>query len=220
MLKGAFFLGGKTKESYPDVARVEPDGMIVWGKRIPENFTTNIRTQIPAWHKNKIDFSQIVSIGANNFNDDFMFGNLTQEYDKLELPSLESLGENCFNDMGSFNYLIVPKIKSVKNCFNRCLPWNIKMDGLQRVEGNSFNNLRTGDYLSLPSLESITGTGSFCNFPNVFVITFKKLKSVSAGNFLNVNPKLSQFGVSSSIDSASESNLRSSLGSSVKIRKW
>jgi hypothetical protein len=220
MLKGAFFLGGKTKESYPDVARVDPDGYIVWGKRIPENFTANIRTQIPSWHKNKIDFSQITSIGANNFNDNFMFGDLTQEHDKLELPSLESLGENCFNDMGLFNYLIVPKIKSVKNCFNRCHPWNIKMGGLQRVEGNSFNNLRTGDYLSLPSLESITGTGSFCNFPNVFGITFKKLKSVSAGNFLNVDPRLSQFGVSSSIDSASESNLRSSLGSSVWIRKW
>ena len=220
MLKGAFFLGGKTKESYPDVARVDPDGYIVWGKRIPENFTANIRTQIPSWHKNKIDFSQITSIGANNFNDNFMFGDLTQEHDKLELPSLESLGENCFNDMGLFNYLTVPKIKSVKNCFNRCHPWNIKMGGLQRVEGNSFNNLRTGDYLSLPSLESITGTGSFCNFPNVFGITFKKLKSVSAGNFLNVDPRLSQFGVSSSIDSASESNLRSSLGSSVWIRKW
>lgn len=220
MLKGAFFFGGKTKEPYPNEARVDPDGKIVWGKRIPDNFTENIRTQIPSWHKNKIDFSQIVSIGANNFNGNFMYGDLTQEHDKLELPNLESLGENCFNDMGLFNRLIIPKIKSVKNCFNRCRPWFIQMDGLQRVEGNSFNNLRTGDNIFLPSLESITGTGSFCNFPNVYGLTFKKLKSVSAGNFINVNSGLSQFGVSSSIDSASESNLRSSLGSSVRIRKW
>lgn len=218
MLKGAFFLGGKAKKSYPDVARVDPDGKIVWGKRIPDNFTANIRTQIPAWHKNKIDISQITHIGKNNFNDSFAFGALGVGPD-LFFPNLLSIGEKCFNKLSYIDRVIMPKVPSVKESFNEGSPWFIQMDQLHTVGRGSFSKLRTGDNLFLPSLEIIEDAGSFQNFSNVFFINFPKLRRVDSGNFMSINKGLKQFIVSSSITAKSEEILRHRLPSTTVVKK-
>ena len=218
MLKGAFFFGGKTKEPYPDEARVDLDGKIVWGKRIPDNFTENIRTQIPSWHKNKIDISQITYIGKNNFNDSFAFGALGVESD-LFFPNLLTVMEKCFNKLTYINRVIMPKVTSVKESFNEGSPWFIQMDQVHTVGRNSFSKLRTGDNLFLPSLEIIEGSGSFQNFSNVFFINFPKLRRVENGNFISINKGLKQFIVSSSITADSEEILKHRLPSTAVIKK-
>nr|WP_315059091.1 hypothetical protein [uncultured Campylobacter sp.] len=218
MLKGAFFFGGKAKEPYPDVSRVDPDGKIVWGKRIPENFTANIRTQIPQWHKNKLDISQVTHIEDNNFNNFFNFRALGVGPD-LVFPNLISIGINCFNNLNSIDRVIISKVTNIKNCFNDGSPWFIQMDQLNRISGESFSNLRTGDNLFLPSLEIIEGSSSFDNFSNVFFINFPKLRMVSNNNFYSMNSGLKQFLVSSSITAESERNLRKSLPSKAVLRK-
>ena len=232
MLKGAFFFGSGSSRNtvYLDQTTIaNEDGImkITWGKNIPDNFTTQYSSYVqnPGYHKNRLDFSKIESIGANNFNDVWFFGSLCPE-GKLKLDSLQTLGENCFNNLSSnLKELNMPKVENISNCFNNNTLTKIVVPELNRISNRCFSNITTiypngvqapvYETVTFEKLETILGSGSFCNVNRIVYYGMTSLKYIDGGNFINSNP--SQVTISPYYDNTGRQNLINSIGES-KIR--
>lgn len=229
MLKGAFFFGSSSNSNvstvYPDQTTIANEGgimKITWGKNIPANFTVhyNNYVQNPGYHKNKLDFSKIESIGANNFNYSWSFGILCPD-GKLNLNSLQTLGNNCFNTLGNnLKELNMPKIQSISSCFSSNTLTKIVAPELTQINNSCFSSITTvfpnGNHIPLlggitfEKLETISGSGSFCNVNRISSYRMNSLKHIGAGNFVNSNPDW--VSISFYYDSSSRQNLANSIG--------
>ena len=197
---------------------------ITWGKNIPDNFIMiySSYVQNPGYHKNRLDFSKVESIGSNNFNDGLSFGVLCAD-GKLNLSSLQTLGANCFNDLGiNLKELSIPKVQSIANCFNSNTLTKIVAPELTQISNGCFSNITTifsnGRQTPLlggvtfEKLETISGSGSFCNVNRISSYRMNALKNIDAGNFVNSNPDW--VSISSYYDNTSRQNLANSIGES------
>lgn len=224
MLKGAFFFGGGGEASYPEVTKIVKEGgldYVLWGKEVPAGFTRihqNI-CEAPNYHKNKLDFSKFTKIGQNNFND-FSLVLVAPGMTELNLKSLQTLGIHCFNDLsGGIKTLKTPLLREINQCFSTTALTKIDAPLLEVVGQNCFStNSSVVNDFTFPSLHTIAGSGNFCNLPNVFYLTMRKLVKINVGNNFKGLTSLSQIVVSAGIDSASEFRLKSGVGAS-KIRK-
>lgn len=232
MLKGAFFFdsGSSANTAYPDQTTIANEGgimKITWGKNIPDNFTTQYSSYVqnPGYHKNRLDFSKIESIEANNFNDAWSFGTLCPD-GKLKLDSLQILGDNCFNNLSSnLKELNMPKVENISSCFNNNTLTKIVVPELNRINNRCFSNITTifpngvqapiYETVTFEKLETISGSGSFCNVNKIVYYGMTSLKYIDGGNFVNSNP--SQVTISPYYDNTGRQNLINSIGES-KIR--
>lgn len=224
MLKGAFFFGGKGEAPYPEVTKiVKENGLdyVLWGKEIPVGFTQMHKNicEAPNYHKNKLDFSKFTKIGANNFNN-FSLILVAPGMTELNLEALETLGATCFNDLsGDIKTLKAPLLREANQCFSTTALTKIDMPLLETVRHNCFShNDSTVNDFTFPSLHTIAGSGNFCDLPNVFYLTMRKLTTIRAGNNFKDLTSLSQIVVSAGMDTGSENVLRYGVGAS-KIRK-
>lgn len=230
MLKGAFFFGSSSSNVstvYPDQTTIASEGgimKITWGKNIPANFTVsyNSYVQNPGYHKNRLDFSKVESIEANNFNDSWSFGTLCPD-GKLNLNSLQTLGNNCFNDLGgNLKELNIPKVQSISSCFHSNTLTKIVAPELTQISNRCFSDITTifpngvraplSGGVTFEKLETISGSGSFCNVDRISSYRMNALRNIGANNFLNSNP--SWVSISHYYDSASRQNLANSIGES------
>ena len=224
MLKGAFFFGGKGETPYPEVTKIVKEGglnYVLWGKEVPAGFTQTHKNicEAPNYHKNKFDFSKFTKIGQNNFND-FSLVLVARDMAELNLEALETLGGNCFNNLsGDIRTLKVPLLREVDNSFSTTALTKIDAPSLTTIGANCFsdNNSVVNDF-TFPSLHTILGQGNFCNLPNVFYLTMRKLAKIDAKNNFQGLTSLSQIVVSAGISPGSVSHLKSSVGAS-KIRR-
>lgn len=226
MLKGAFFFGS-VSAPYPEHTTVSSeDGImkITWGKNIPANFTASYGSYVqnPGYHKNRLDFSKVESIGANNFNDLYSFQAVCAD-GMLNLSSLQTLGTNCFNNLGnSLKELKIPKLQTISNCFNSNTLTKIVAPELTQISNRCFSNITTifpsgvqsplYAGITFEKLETISGSGSFCNVDRISSYRMNALRYIGPGNFLNSNP--SWVSISYYYDSASRQNLVNSIGES------
>ena len=229
MLKGAFFFGS-VSAPYPEHTTIANENgimKITWGKNIPDYFTSTYReyVQNPGYYKNKLDFSKVESIGANNFNNRSSFAVVCPD-GKLNLSSLQTLGSNCFNNLGDgLKELNMPKVQTILYCFKSNALTKIVTPELIEVGGECFSNITTLLPNGMPSpvyegitfekLETISGSGSFCNVNRIVFYRMNALKNISAGNFVNSNP--SWVSISPYHNNTSKQNLADSIGES-KIR--
>ena len=230
MLKGAFFFGSSSSNVstvYPDQTTIASEGgimKITWGKNIPANFTVsyNSYVQNPGYHKNRLDFSKVESIGSNNFNDSWSFGTLCPD-GKLNLNSLQTLGNNCFNDLGgNLKELNIPKTQTISGCFNSNTLTKIVAPELTQISNRCFSDITTifpngvraplSGGVTFEKLETISGSASFCNVDRISSYRMNSLKYIGAGNFLNSNPNW--VSISHYYDNASRQNLANSIGES------
>ena len=232
MLKGAFFFGSSNSSSsgnttYPDQTTIANEGGIIkitWGKSIPDNFTVsyNSYVQNPGYHKNRLDFSKVESIGSNNFNDSWSFGTLCPD-GKLNLNSLQTLKSNCFNDLGnSLKELNMPKTQTISGCFNNNTLTKIRVPELTQISNRCFSDITTTlsngvrapvyETITFEKLETISGSGSFCNIDRISSFRMNSLKYIDGGNFLNSNPNW--VSISIYYDNAGKQNLANSIGES------
>ena len=223
MLKGAFFFGGKGETPYPEVTKIVEEGglnYVLWGKEVPAGFTQTHKNicEAPNYHKNKLDFSKFTKIGQNNFND-FSLVLVARGMTELNLEALETLGVNCFNNLDGIQTLKAPLLREVDRSFSTTVLTKIDVPSLETVGSNCFsrNNSVVNDF-TFPRLHTINGQGNFCNLPNVFYLTMRKLLEINAKNNFQGLTSLSQIVVSAWINSDSENYLKSSV-SSGKIRK-
>ena len=226
MLKGAFFFGS-VSAPYPEHTTIANEGgimKITWGKNIPANFTVsyNSYVQNPGYHKNRLDFSKVESIGSNNFNDSWSFGTLCPD-GKLNLNSLQTLGNNCFNDLGgNLKELNIPKTQTISGCFNSNTLTKIVAPELTQISNRCFSDITTifpngvraplSGGVTFEKLETISGSASFCNDDRISSYRMNSLKYIGAGNFLNSNPNW--VSISPYYDNASRQNLANSIGES------
>lgn len=224
MLKGAFFFGGKGETPYPEVTKIVKEGgldYVLWGKEVPVGFTQTYKNicEAPNYHKNKLDFSKFTKIGANNFNN-FSLVLVAPGMTELNLESLETLGATCFNDLsGDIKTLKVPLLRAADESFSTTALTKIDAPLLETVRHNCFSsNPSVVNDFTFPSLHTINGQGNFCNLPNVFYLTMRKLVQISMKNNFKDLTSLSQIVVSAEIKSMGEYYLKSSVGAS-KIRK-
>lgn len=224
MLKGAFFFGGKGGEPYPEVTKIVKEGgldYVLWGKEVPASFTRLYQNicEAPNYHKNKLDFSKFTKIGANNF-DNFSLILVAPGMTELNLKALQTLGATCFNDLsGDIKTLKAPLLREANDSFSTTALTKIDAPLLETVRNNCFStNSSVVNDFTFPSLHTIAGSGNFCNLPNVFYLTMRKLVKINVGNNFKGLTSLSQIVVSAEINYGSENYLKSSVGAS-KIRK-
>ena len=223
MLKGAFFFGGRGKTPYPEVTKIVVENglnYVMWGKEVPEGFTKTYQNicEAPNYHKNKLDFSKFTKIGKNNFND-FSLVLVARGMTELNLEALETLESNCFNTLWGIKTLKAPLLREVDRSFSATVLTKIDVPSLETVGQDCFsdNNSVVNDF-TFPSLHTILGQGNFCNLPNVFYLTMRKLLEINAKNNFQGLTSLSQIVVSAGINPGSVSHLKSSVGAS-KIRR-
>lgn len=223
MLKGAFFFGGRGETPYPEVTKIVKEGglnYVLWGKEVPASFTHTYKNicEAPNYHKNKFDFSKFTKIGQNNFND-FSLVLVARGMTELNLEALETLESNCFNTLWGIETLKAPLLREVDRSFSTTVLTKIDVPSLETIGSNCFsdNNSVVNDF-TFPSLHTILGQGNFCNLPNVFYLTMRKLAKIDAGNNFKGLTSLSQIVVSAGINPGSVSHLKSRVGAS-KIRK-
>ena len=224
MLKGAFFFGGRGEAPYPEVTKIVVEkgiNYVMWGKEVPAGFTQTYKNicEAPNYHKNKLDFSKFTKIGQNNFND-FSLILVARDMTELNLEALETLGANCFNNLsGDIKTLKAPLLREVDGSFSTTALTKIDAPSLTTIGGYCFStNSSVVNDFTFPSLHTIRSQGNFCDLPNVFYLTMRKLVKISAGNNFKGLTSLSQIVVSAGINYGSESYLKSSVGAS-KIRK-
>ena len=224
MLKGAFFFGGNGGEPYPEVTKIVKEGgldYVLWGKEVPNSFTRTYQNicEAPNYHKNKLDFSKFTKIGPNNFNN-FSLVLVAPGMTELNLKSLQTLGASCFNNLsGDIKTLKAPLLREVDDSFSTTALTKIDAPLLETVKNTCFsNNPSVVNDFTFPSLHTINGQGNFCNLPNVFYLTMRKLVQISMKNNFKDLTSLSQIVVSAEIKSMGEYYLKSSVGAS-KIRK-
>lgn len=223
MLKGAFFFGGKGETPYPEVTKIVVENglnYVLWGKEVPAGFTHTYKNicEAPNYHKNKFDFSKFTKIGQNNFND-FSLVLVARGMTELNLEALETLGSNCFNNLVGIETLKAPLLREVDGSFSTTVLTKIDVPSLETIGSNCFsdNNSVVNDF-TFPSLHTILGQGNFCNLPNVFYLTMRKLTTIRARDNFQGLTSLSQIVVSAGINPGSVSHLKSSVGAS-KIRR-
>ena len=223
MLKGAFFFGGRGEAPYPEVTKIVVENglnYVMWGKEVPEGFTKTYQNicEAPNYHKNKLDFSKFTKIGKNNFND-FSLVLVARGMTELNLEALEMLESNCFNTLRGIETLKAPLLREVDRSFSTTVLTKIDVPSLETIGSNCFsdNNSVVNDF-TFPSLRTIRNQGNFCNLPNVFYLTMRKLVKISVGNNFKGLTSLGQIVVSAEINYGSENYLKSSVGAS-KIRK-
>ncbi|WP_314989040.1 hypothetical protein, partial [uncultured Campylobacter sp.] len=147
MLKGAFFFGS-VSAPYPEHTTIANEGgimKITWGKNIPANFTSSYKNYVqnPGYHKNRLDFSKVESIGSNNFNDEPSFGAVCAD-GRLNLSSLQTLGANCFNNLGgNLKELNIPKTQTISDCFNSNTLTKIVAPELTQISNRCFSDITT-----------------------------------------------------------------------------
>lgn len=192
----------------------------MWGKEVPAGFTQTYKNicEAPNYHKNKFDFSKFTKIGQNNFND-FSLVLVARGMTELNLEALETLESNCFNTLWGIETLKAPLLREVDRSFSTTALTKIDAPSLTTIGANcfSYNNSVVNDF-TFPSLHTIRNQGNFCNLPNVFYLTMRKLVKISVGNNFKGLTSLSQIVVSAEINYGSENYLKSSVGAS-KIRK-
>ena len=226
MLKGAFFFGS-VSAPYPEHTTIANEGgimKITWGKNIPANFTSSYKNYVqnPGYHKNRLDFSKVESIGSNNFNDAPSFGAVCAD-GMLNLSSLQTLGNNCFNDLGgNLKELNIPKVQSISSCFNSNTLTKIVAPELTQISNRCFSDITTifpngvraplSGGVTFEKLETISGSGSFCNVDRISSYRMNALRNIGANNFLNSNP--SWVSISHYYDSVSRQNLANSIDES------
>jgi len=226
MLKGAFFFGS-VSAPYPEHTTIANEGgimKITWGKNIPANFTSSYKNYVqnPGYHKNRLDFSKVESIGSNNFNDAPSFGAVCTD-GMLNLSSLQTLGTNCFNNLGgNLKELNIPKTQTISDCFNSNTLTKIVAPELTQISNRCFSDITTifpngvraplSGGVTFEKLETISGSGSFCNVDRISSYRMNALRNIGANNFLNSNP--SWVSISHYYDSASRQNLANSIGES------
>lgn len=226
MLKGAFFFGS-VSAPYPEHTTIANEGgimKITWGKNIPANFTSSYKNYVqnPGYHKNRLDFSKVESIGSNNFNDAPSFGAVCAD-GMLNLSSLQTLGTNCFNNLGgNLKELNIPKTQTISDCFNSNTLTKIVALELTQISNRCFSDITTifpngvraplSGGVTFEKLETISGSGSFCNVDRISSYRMNALRNISANNFLNSNP--SWVSISHYYDSVSRQNLANSIGES------
>lgn len=226
MLKGAFFFGS-VSAPYPEHTTIANEGgimKITWGKNIPANFTSSYKNYVqnPGYHKNRLDFSKVESIGSNNFNDAPSFGAVCAD-GMLNLSSLQTLGTNCFNNLGgNLKELNIPKTQTISGCFNSNTLTKIVAPELTQVSNRCFSDITTifpngvraplSGGVTFEKLETISGSGSFCNVDRISSYRMNALRNIGANNFFNSNP--SWVSISHYYDSASRQNLANSIGES------
>ena len=226
MLKGAFFFGS-VSAPYPEHTTIANEGgimKITWGKNIPANFTSSYRNYVqnPGYHKNRLDFTKVESIGSNNFNDAPSFGAVCAD-GMLNLSSLQTLGTNCFNNLGeNLKELNMPKTQTISGCFNSNTLTKIVAPELTQVSNRCFSDITTifpngvraplSGGVTFEKLETISGSGSFCNVDRISSYRMNALRNIGANNFLNSNP--SWVSISHYYDSVSRQNLANSIGES------
>ena len=223
MLKGAFFFGGKGEAPYPEVTKIVEEGglnYVMWGKEVPAGFTKTYQNicEAPNYHKNKLDFSKFTKIGQNNFND-FSLVLVARGMTELNLEALETLESKCFNNLWGIETLKAPLLREVDRSFSTTVLTKIDVPSLETIGSNCFsdNNSVVNDF-TFPSLHTILGQGNFCNLPNVFYLTMRKLVKIDAGNNFKGLTSLSQIVVSAGINPGSVSDLKSRVDAS-KIRR-
>ena len=224
MLKGAFFFGGRGEAPYPEVTKIVKEGgldYVLWGKEVPVGFTQTYKNicEAPNYHKNKLDFSKFTKIGQNNFND-FSLVLVAPGMTELNLKSLQTLGAACFNNLsGDIKTLKAPLLREMDDSFSTTALTKIDAPLLETVKNACFSdNPSVVNDFTFPSLHTIAGSGNFCNLPNVFYLTMRKLVKINVGNNFKGLTSLSQIVVSAEINYGSENYLKSSVGAS-KIRK-
>ena len=224
MLKGAFFFGS-VSAPYPEHTTIANEGgimKITWGKNIPANFTSSYKNYVqnPGYHKNRLDFSKVESIGS--FNDAPSFGAVCTD-GMLNLSSLQTLGANCFNNLGeNLKELNIPKMQTISDCFNSNTLTKIVAPELTQISNKCFSDITTifpngvraplSGGVTFEKLETISGSDSFCNVDRISSYRMNALKNIGANNFLNSNP--SWVSISPYYDNASRQNLANSIGES------
>jgi len=223
MLKGAFFFGGRGEAPYPEVTKIVKEGglnYVLWGKEVPADFTKTYQNicEAPNYHKNKLDFSKFTKIGQNNFND-FSLALVARGMAELNLEALETLESNCFNNLGDIKTLKAPLLREADKSFSTTALTRIDVPSLTTIGGYCFStNSSVVNDFTFPSLHTIRSQGNFCDLPNVFYLTMRKLAKIGAGNNFKGLTSLSQIVVSAGINPGSVSHLKSWIDAS-KIRK-